>query len=112
LPEGPHHPRQHPQKATAGPTSKSSQRTGPLRPAEAPAALERSEHPTIGIGRSRIVLGCVVAIYIEDRFVDPAGPYIIADKLHAIGRMNALGNQDPPQETFQECLQCRFSSSS
>ena len=44
------------------------------------------------IGHSRIILGRVVAIYVEDRFVDPAGPYIKADELHAIGRMNGLGN--------------------
>ena len=44
------------------------------------------------IGRSRIILGRVVAMYIEDRFVDPAGPYVKADELHAIGRMNGLGN--------------------
>ncbi len=47
---------------------------------------------TIEIGRSRIVLGRAVAIYVENRFVDPAGPYIKADKLQPIGRMNGLGN--------------------
>lgn len=58
---------------------------------EAHAALECRELQTIEIGRSRIVLGQVVAIYVEDRFVDPAGPYIRADELHAVGRMNGLG---------------------
>ena len=47
---------------------------------------------TIEIGHSRIVLGRAVAIYVEDRFVDPAGPYIKADELHPIGRMSGLGN--------------------
>ncbi len=61
------------------------------RIAEAHAALECVELQTIEIGRSRIVLGRVVAMYVEDRFVDPAGPYILSEELHAIGRMNGLG---------------------
>jgi flavin reductase (DIM6/NTAB) family NADH-FMN oxidoreductase RutF len=63
-----------------------------VRLAEAHAALECREYTTMEIGHSRIILGRVVAIYVEDRFVDPAGPYIKADELHAIGRMNGLGN--------------------
>jgi hypothetical protein len=31
-------------------------------------------------------------MYVEDKFVDPTGPYIKADELHAVGRMNGLGN--------------------
>lgn len=61
------------------------------RIAEAHAALECKEFTSMEIGRSRIILGRVVAMYVEDRFVDPAGPYIKADELHAIGRMNGLG---------------------
>ena len=34
----------------------------------------------------------MVAIYVEDRYVPPAGLCIKADELHAIGRMNGLGN--------------------
>lgn len=62
------------------------------RIAEAHAALECRELTTMEIGRSRIVLGRVIAMYVENQFVDPAGPYIRADELHAIGRMNGLGN--------------------
>src|ERR1017187_1144078 len=66
------------------------------RIAEAHAALECREFTTMEIGRSRIILGRVVAMYVEDRFVVPeqngAGPYIKADELHAVGRMNGLGN--------------------
>jgi flavin reductase (DIM6/NTAB) family NADH-FMN oxidoreductase RutF len=58
---------------------------------EAHAALECVELQTIEIGRSRIVLGRVVAMFVEDRFVDPAGPYILSEELHAVGRMNGLG---------------------
>ena len=62
------------------------------RLAEAHAALECREYTSMEIGRSRIILGRVVAMYVEDRFVDAAGPYIKANELHAVGRMNGLGN--------------------
>jgi flavin reductase (DIM6/NTAB) family NADH-FMN oxidoreductase RutF len=58
---------------------------------EAPASLECREITTMEIGRSRIILGQVVAIHVKDEFLDPAGPYIRAEELHAIGRMNGLG---------------------
>jgi flavin reductase (DIM6/NTAB) family NADH-FMN oxidoreductase RutF len=70
------------------------------RIAEAHAALECREHSTIEIGHSRIILGRVVSFYVEDRFVDPAGPYIKADELHSIGRMNGLGNYVRTQDAF------------
>jgi flavin reductase (DIM6/NTAB) family NADH-FMN oxidoreductase RutF len=67
---------------------------------QAHAALECREHATIEIGRSRIILGRVVNIFIEDRFVDPAGPYVHAEELHAIGRMNGLGNYVKTRDSF------------
>ncbi len=71
-------------------TAESSVVTVP-RIAEAHAAMECRWLQTIEIGRSRIVLGEVVAMFVEDRFVDGKGPYIRADELHAMGRMNGLG---------------------
>ena len=76
----------------AGFTTKPSTHVRPPRLAEAHAALECREHTTLEIGRSRIILGRVVSMFVEDRFVDPAGPYIKSDEMHAIGRMNGLGN--------------------
>ena len=70
------------------------------RIAQAHAALECVEHATIEIGRSRIILGRVVAMYVEDQFVDPAGPYIRAEELHAIGRMNGLGSYVKTRDAF------------
>ena len=64
------------------------------------AALECREYTTMEIGRSRIILGRVVAIYIEDKFVDPAGPYVRAEELHAIGRMNGLGSYVKTRDSF------------
>ena len=73
---------------------------GVPRLGEAHAALECVEHSTIEIGRSRIILGRVVAMYVEDRFVDPTGPYIKAEELHAVGRMNGLGSYVRTRDAF------------
>jgi flavin reductase (DIM6/NTAB) family NADH-FMN oxidoreductase RutF len=67
---------------------------------QAHAALECREYTTMEIGRSRIILGRVVAIYIEDKYVDPAGPYVRAEELHAIGRMNGLGSYVKTKDAF------------
>ena len=70
------------------------------RIAEAHAAMECRWLQTIEVGRSRIVLGEVVAMYVEDRFVDPKGPYIRADELHAIARMNGQGAYVRSRDAF------------
>jgi flavin reductase (DIM6/NTAB) family NADH-FMN oxidoreductase RutF len=70
------------------------------RIAEAHAALECREFTTMEIGRSRIILGRVVSAYVEDRFIDPAGPYVLAEELHAIGRMNGLGAYVRTRDAF------------
>jgi flavin reductase (DIM6/NTAB) family NADH-FMN oxidoreductase RutF len=70
------------------------------RIAEAHAALECREYTTMEIGRSRIILGRVVSIFVDDQFIDPAGPYVRADELHAIGRMNGLGNYVRTRDSF------------
>jgi flavin reductase (DIM6/NTAB) family NADH-FMN oxidoreductase RutF len=84
----------------AGLTTTPSQIVRTPRIAEAHAALECREHTTLEIGRSRIILGRVVAIYVDDAYVDPAGPYIKAEELHAIGRMNGLGNYVRTRDAF------------
>lgn len=86
----------------AGFTTTPSEKVGPPRLTEAHAALECREHTTLEIGRSRIILGRVVAFYVEDRYVDPAGPYIRADQLHSIGRMNGLGNYVRTRDAFMD----------
>ena len=67
---------------------------------QAHAALECEEFTTMEIGNSRIILGKVVAMYVEDRFVDPAGPYILSEELHAIGRMNGQGAYVKTRDAF------------
>jgi flavin reductase (DIM6/NTAB) family NADH-FMN oxidoreductase RutF len=70
------------------------------RIAEAHAALECREFTTMEIGRSRIILGRVVSIFVEDKFIDPAGPYVRAEELHAVGRMNGLGAYVRTRDAF------------
>lgn len=84
----------------AGFTTVGSQKVKVPRLAEAHAALECREYATLEVGRGRIILGRVVAIYVEDQFVDPRGPYIKAEDLHAIGRMNGLGNYVRTRDAF------------
>ncbi len=84
----------------AGFTTVSSQAVKPPRIAEAHAALECREFTTMEIGRSRIILGQVVSVYVDDQFVDPTGPYIKAEELHAIGRLNGLGNYVKTRDAF------------
>ena len=67
---------------------------------EAHAALECREFTTMEIGRSRIILGRVVSVYVEDKFIDLAGPYVRAEELHAIGRMNGLGAYVRTRDAF------------
>ena len=84
----------------AGLTTAPSQVVKVPRIEQAHAALECREYTTMEIGRSRIILGRVVSIYIEDKFVDPAGPYVRAEELHAIGRMNGLGSYVKTRDSF------------
>jgi flavin reductase (DIM6/NTAB) family NADH-FMN oxidoreductase RutF len=83
-----------------GLTTAPSQKIKVPRIAQAHAALECREHTTMEIGHSRIILGRIVGVYIEDHFVDPEGPYVKAEDLHAIGRMNGLGNYVRTRDAF------------
>lgn len=84
----------------AGFTTVASQVVKVPRIAQAHAALECRMHTTLLIGRSRVILGQVVSMYVEERFVDPAGPYIKSEDLHTVGRMNGLGNYVRTRDAF------------
>jgi flavin reductase (DIM6/NTAB) family NADH-FMN oxidoreductase RutF len=84
----------------AGFTTAPSEKIKVPRIAEAHATLECREFTTMEIGRSRIILGRVVGVFVEDRFVDPEGPYVKAEELHSIGRMNGLGNYVRTRDAF------------
>jgi len=70
------------------------------RIADSPASLECRELTTMEVGRTRIVLGQVVGIYVKDQFLDPAGPYIRAEQMHAIGRVNGLTGYVKTRDAF------------
>jgi flavin reductase (DIM6/NTAB) family NADH-FMN oxidoreductase RutF len=70
------------------------------RIAQAHAALECRQHTTLELGHAQIIIGRVAAIFVEDRYIDPAGPYVKAEELHAIGRMNGLGNYVRTRDAF------------
>lgn len=75
---------------------------------EAHAALECVEHMTLEVGNSRIVLGRVVSFFVEDAFVDPAGPYIRSEELHAVGRMNGQGAYVRTRDAFVHQERIRY----
>jgi flavin reductase (DIM6/NTAB) family NADH-FMN oxidoreductase RutF len=62
--------------------------------------MECREVITMEIGRTRIILGQVVAIQVKDEFIDQNGHYIRAEELHAIGRMNGLGAYVKTRDAF------------
>ncbi len=86
--------------AEAGLTTLPSSRVAVPRIAEVPASLECREVTTVEIGRSRIVIGEVIFVHVRDEFIDPAGPYVKADALHAVGRMNGSGNYVRTRDAF------------
>jgi flavin reductase (DIM6/NTAB) family NADH-FMN oxidoreductase RutF len=67
---------------------------------EAHAALECRLYQILEPGRGQIVLGQVLAAYVEDRFIDPKGPYILAQDLHTLGRMNGGGHYVQTKDSF------------
>ncbi len=77
--------------AQAGLSAAPSTRIRPPRIAQAPAAMECRVHTILSLGNSNVVLGRVEAVHVRDALVDTAGPYIRAEELHAVGRMNGLG---------------------
>jgi flavin reductase (DIM6/NTAB) family NADH-FMN oxidoreductase RutF len=78
------------------------------RLAASPASLECREVMTLEIGRNRIVLGQVVAIHVNDEFVDETGHYIRAEELHAIGRMNGTGAYVKTRDAFFQMPRVKY----
>jgi flavin reductase (DIM6/NTAB) family NADH-FMN oxidoreductase RutF len=69
---------------------------------ESHAAFECKLYDTLkpGTAGSRIILGEVVAVYVDDQYIDPAGPYVKAEDLHSIGRMNGLNKYVRTRDAF------------
>jgi hypothetical protein len=45
---------------------------------------------------------------VEDQFIDPAGPYILAKDLHALGRMNGLSYYVRTRDAFMEIKRMNY----
>ena len=85
---------------SAGLETSPSSRVRVPRIKQAHAALECVSYMTLEVGRGGIVLGKVVSMYVEDRYVDASGSYVLAEELHAIGRMNGLGAYVTTRDSF------------
>ncbi len=93
-------PREVNELEIAGLTTAPSQLVAVPRIAECCACLECREYETIEIGKSRVVLGLVLGVYVRDEFIDPKGPYVLADAMHAVGRMNGQGAYVRTRDAF------------
>jgi flavin reductase (DIM6/NTAB) family NADH-FMN oxidoreductase RutF len=92
----------------AGFTTEKSLVVQPPRIKEAHAALECKLYETLKPGKSRIILGEVVAVFVEDQFVDPKGPYILAQDLHSIGRMNGTSHYVRTHDAFFDITRLNY----
>lgn len=86
--------------AAAGLETAPSALVKPPRIAAAPAHLECRLFQILDVGNTHIVLGKVVLLHVNDAFVDPKGPYVRADAMHNIGRMNGGGNYVRTRDAF------------
>ena len=67
-------------------TTLPSQKISVPRIADAPVALECSEHSTIEIGSNRLVVGIVHYIHVRDGLMDDKG-YLLHGKYYPLARM-------------------------
>lgn len=64
------------------------------------AAFECRHVTTLQIGKSHIVLGEVLSIFVEDKYVDKTGPFILTEEMHQIGRAGGLGSYVKTRNSF------------
>ena len=79
----------------------SSQRVEVARLTASPVSLECREHTTLEIGRNRLVIGEVLGLWIEDRFVDSEKFYVDTAALNLIGRMGGAGGYTETQQPLE-----------
>lgn len=78
--------------AEAGLTTAPSSRIGVPRIAESPMALECVTHQLVPVGPHTLVIGRVVAMYVQDDCMsDPSRFYVDSVKLDAVGRLWGAG---------------------
>ncbi len=88
--------------AQSGLTTHPSTHVKPPRIAESPVALECELMQMIDLGKSGLVLGRVLAMYVrDDAILDAAKCYIDTPKLDLIGRMHGTGWYARTSDLFQ-----------
>ena len=66
-----------------------------------PVALECREVQTLEIGRNRVIMGEIVAIWIREEFVNANNFHISTPDLKLIGRMGGAGGYVKTSDTFE-----------
>ena len=77
--------------ALAGLTTAPSVCVKPPRIAESPVHMECRHVSTVEIGKTRVVIGEVVHLHINDAFYDAATGHVKTEQFEAIGRMHGGG---------------------
>ncbi len=77
-----------------------SQKVAVPRLAQSPASLECRRHSVLEIGRNRVIIGEVVALFVRDDLVDAAKFHIEWDKLGLIARMGGAGGYARTRDVF------------
>ena len=85
----------------AGLTITPSLRVTPPRIAEAPVALECTEHQTIEIGTNRLVIGIVQHLFAKDGLLDPTNYHLQQTDWTPIGRMASPDWYCHPSDLFE-----------
>ena len=85
----------------AGFTLLPSVQVKPPRIAEAAAQMECRHVTTVEIGRTRVLLGEVVHLHLDEQFYDATTRHIKTEELHMIGRMHGRGSYARTSDLFE-----------
>ena len=85
----------------AGFTLLPSSQVKPPRIAEAAAQMECRHVTTVEIGRTRVLLGEVVHLHVNEQFYDATTLHIKTEDLHMIGRMHGRGSYARTSDLFE-----------
>lgn len=68
---------------------------------QTPAALEARLHSVIVVGNNRMVLGEVVGLFVQDRYLDPQRLYVHTEQMDLVGRMHGRGGYVRTTQLFE-----------
>lgn len=78
-----------------------SQKIAVPRLARSTVSLECREHSVLQIGRNRVIVATVLALFVRDDLVDAERLMVHSEKLGLIGRMGGAGGYVKTSDTFQ-----------